>query len=1112
MKEHHPKENLPSDLYQQVSVAQFGCGAILMSGLYLTRAIELAHRGKVSKENFWRNLFVTTGYGHYILDSDRGFDPDSPGEDPYGELDFQACNKYLLHGWKRIHNGGWNDGVHFYKKFRQDAKDDAYKSVLGDAIKLRNRYMHSTCNSLHELSAERVRDDMETLKDLLQPVQNLQNTDKVSLPGLPTLKEFWAEMDGQLVTLFGSVPIPVAELEARLFCTVEGQELSVEDRDALHKAFAICNLSVRDGYIYNEISPEAVLEKLCLTLPLLDKNPTGEEIEQKLQQLRQNRREQEEKEYTGPEVALWTPVTVEDAPEAIFFDRQTITLNEKAVRLLLKHFYLLASETPFLEDAGRSVLTEQFLPVLRQDDGYHLIVDTAATGALFRAFENSRDYTEEELAELRRSDGLPEEMIRELQETRSQLHEASRAALNKTLRRLKKYDCLDIVESILDPRCSARNIRRLAEEHPEELFLVLTGAEEAELFRGIYSRNLVAVGAQRSPEGELRLRVHEATRNNWVDIMGLGRDDLPPDEDPRDGEGLPLSDGEEPSAPECPSEEIQEAVDELLEQSAPTAMEEPVREATPPTAQEEPLPVLPFTAEEFCGDRVMLLRSGQWITLQLGRLLGEGGEGAVYEIAGPTEYSGNAAKIYKKDRQTAERLEKLNYMLRHDPKQDGLCWPQELLYSREDTQGWVGFLMPMAAGEALDEMIYRPGANAEGLVRRGWKRRDLARTAANLADGFVRMHRSGILMGDISPKNILVDKDGAVCFVDCDSYQVGRFECPVGTIKYTPPEVLRQTGGEENIPRFRHEEIHESYSLAVLLFEILMLGKAPYVSCNGKAEDVVNAIIRADFPYPYNNRSAEEEDADWINALQADYRSRGVLPPGGIYRLIWSHFPSWIKEAFFETFTGPETGRRSPDAWRRLMNSYYAELCSGKRNDMLIPFEYLIPQGMDREQVTCVTCGREFELAADELQRRRERGTAILCPECKHYQDSEERMWVAGVCDSCGTWCADQVKYARIRHLCEKCRTEHTTCEHCGERFETDAREREYRGVEDRYWVDLCLSCRKEKVTFTCSDCGGEDEIGVRRYEQLKREGKGILCEPCRKKRQFRSGGERRYV
>lgn len=63
---------------------------------------------------------------------------------------------------------------------------------------------------------------------------------------------------------------------------------------------------------------------------------------------------------------------------------------------------------------------------------------------------------------------------------------------------------------------------------------------------------------------------------------------------------------------------------------------------------------------------------------------------------------------------------------------------------------------------------------------------------------------------------------------------------------------------------------NERYSLAVLLFEILMLGKPPYESRNTNNADVVQAIITGDFPYPYHSDDEDQKAA-----------ANGLAGPGG---------------------------------------------------------------------------------------------------------------------------------------------------------------------------------------------------------------------------------------
>lgn len=82
-------------------------------GIYLVAAVQLSHQGKISPEDFWRNLFIAEGtgwsYSKRMPTNDRpllyagrnGMPTDCPAN-PYGVLEFLDVVKYLYCGTTRV--------------------------------------------------------------------------------------------------------------------------------------------------------------------------------------------------------------------------------------------------------------------------------------------------------------------------------------------------------------------------------------------------------------------------------------------------------------------------------------------------------------------------------------------------------------------------------------------------------------------------------------------------------------------------------------------------------------------------------------------------------------------------------------------------------------------------------------------------------------------------------------------------------------------------------------------------------------------------------------------------------------------------------------------------
>lgn len=242
--------------------------------------------------------------------------------------------------------------------------------------------------------------------------------------------------------------------------------------------------------------------------------------------------------------------------------------------------------------------------------------------------------------------------------------------------------------------------------------------------------------------------------------------------------------------------------------------------------------------------------------------LGEGGEGAVYEILNPANYRNSVAKILYPDKRTNERRYKVRYMVDNPPAniQDGnshdfLIWPQQILLDNND---FVGFIMPKAEGIDLEELCrvkLKPELGSE------WQKfyRDNSDSmilrlilCSNIAKAVNALHATGhYVIGDLKPENIRVKSNGLVSILDLDSCQISdggqiRFQSKMNTPKYNPPETI-----------IEHKELSwDLFIIGVIFYEILcgihpFIGttKAPYENLNTPEQKIQAGL------FPFGSKS-----------------------------------------------------------------------------------------------------------------------------------------------------------------------------------------------------------------------------------------------------------------
>ncbi|MGP9018914.1 hypothetical protein ACT1U9_10930 [Streptomyces sp. BR1] len=250
------------------------------------------------------------------------------------------------------------------------------------------------------------------------------------------------------------------------------------------------------------------------------------------------------------------------------------------------------------------------------------------------------------------------------------------------------------------------------------------------------------------------------------------------------------------------------------------------------------------------GGRTVLL-GGTAVVLAPTPLKG-GGQAAVYTVEG---HDGIVVKLYR-DRPGPEQERRLNRMLTMAPlggrptdrsQRPELAWPTAP--ARSPGGEFLGYAM-QRFGEPEHVQLVGLFTRAQRVRlfhdRADW--RFLLGVSWNLAFMTARMHHENLVIGDFSSSNVVVDANGFVTFLDCDSIAftdpvTGElFPCLMHTTDYSAPE--RQAGG----PATRESD---DFALAVLVYQLLTAGNHPFggVPHESVSESTVQDNIAASISY-----------------------------------------------------------------------------------------------------------------------------------------------------------------------------------------------------------------------------------------------------------------------
>lgn len=256
--------------------------------------------------------------------------------------------------------------------------------------------------------------------------------------------------------------------------------------------------------------------------------------------------------------------------------------------------------------------------------------------------------------------------------------------------------------------------------------------------------------------------------------------------------------------------------------------------------------------------------------LPIGDRVGRGGEGEVYAIS---DGSGRAVKIYLNP--DAEREAKVRGIA--DARLGVLCphvaFPLDVVHYADGR--FAGFTMRLVTGHQPIHELTTTSSRRQCFPHANW--RFLVHTALNVARIIASVHAAGVIIGDINSAGFLVSTNATVTLIDADSFQVGAHRCRVGMPEYTPAELQGICFGTVD-----RTPDHDAFGLAIILFQILALGRHPYAGvARGRPLPLEQAIVQGRFAYSL-------------------IRTVGATPPPGALRL--DELPRPIRLLFEHAF------------------------------------------------------------------------------------------------------------------------------------------------------------------------------------------------------------------
>lgn len=278
--------------------------------------------------------------------------------------------------------------------------------------------------------------------------------------------------------------------------------------------------------------------------------------------------------------------------------------------------------------------------------------------------------------------------------------------------------------------------------------------------------------------------------------------------------------------------------------------------------------------------------------VRLGPRIGKGGEGEVYKVEG----FDCAAKVYTLN-DKANREPKIAAMIRSLSQYNSQYAAFPLAIAHQKDGRFAGFLMNLVSGRKALHELYSPAARKKTFPHADY--RFLVRAAINVARAVASVHASNCVIGDINHSGILISDNAEATLIDADSFQITdgsrHYLCRVGVPEYTPPELQGKKFGE-----VLRTVDHDAFGLAVIIFQLLCMGRHPFSGAYSQGEMPIERAIR-EHRFVYTRT-----------------RSVGMSPPPG--SVDFGVFPADVRDSFDAAF-GLSTRRPSAQHWVQVLTS-----------------------------------------------------------------------------------------------------------------------------------------------------------------------------------------------